>query len=85
MRNVQGVVRVAVTETRDGSTSFEVDSEKGSDIRRGLAHAVVGAGHGLLELRPMRMSLEQVFLSLTTEESEEREAAEAPQEALAND
>ena len=32
----------------------------------------------------MRMSLEQVFLSLTTEESEAREA-EAPQEALAND
>ena len=31
------------------------------------------------------MSLEQVFLSLTTEESDEREAAEAPQEALAND
>jgi ABC-2 type transport system ATP-binding protein len=79
MRNVQGVVRVAVTETRDGSTSFEVDSEKGSDIRRGLAHAVVGAGHGLLELRPMRMSLEDIFLSLTTEE-QSQEQAEQPAE-----
>jgi ABC-2 type transport system ATP-binding protein len=80
MRNVQGVVRVAVTEARDGSASFEVDSEKGADIRRGLAHAIVGAGHGLLELRPMRMSLEDIFLSLTTEEQSQEEAAE--QEAV---
>src|SRR4030095_3766487 len=76
MRNVQGVVRVSVSEARDGSTAFEVDSEKGADIRRGLAHAIVGAGHGLLELRPMRMSLEDIFLSLTTEEQSQEEAAE---------
>jgi ABC-2 type transport system ATP-binding protein len=76
MRNVQGVVRVNVSETRDGSTGFEVDSEKGADIRRGLAHAIVGAGHGLLEMRPMRMSLEDIFLSLTTEEQSDEEAAE---------
>jgi hypothetical protein len=28
----------------------------------------VGSGWGLLELRPTRMSLEEIFLSLTTEE-----------------
>ena len=28
-------------------------------------------GWGLLELRPMRMSLEDIFLSLTTEETAE--------------
>ena len=76
MRNVQGVVRVNVSETRDGSTSFEVDSEKGADIRRLLAHAIVGAGHGLLELRPMRVSLEDIFLKLITEEPTQEEAAE---------
>ena len=53
---------------------FEVESEKGADVRRELAAAVVGAGWGLLELRPMRMSLEDIFLSLTTEEK----PAEAP-------
>ena len=31
--------------------------------------AVVTSGWGLLELRPMRMSLEEIFLSLTTEEA----------------
>jgi ABC-2 type transport system ATP-binding protein len=38
-------------------------------VRRDLARAVVGAGWGLLELRPTRMSLEEIFLSLTTDES----------------
>ena len=43
-------------------------SERGRDVRRDLAAAVVTHGWGLLELRPMRMSLEDIFLSLTTEE-----------------
>ena len=55
---------------RDGIVGFEVDSEQGRDVRRELSRAVVSNGMGLLELRPMRMSLEQIFLSLTTEESE---------------
>jgi len=46
-----------------------VESEHGHDVRRELARAVVQAGWGLLELRPMRMSLEEIFLSLTTDES----------------
>jgi len=37
-------------------------------VRRDLARAVVTSGWGLLELRPMRMSLEEIFLSLTTED-----------------
>ena len=47
---------------------YEIDSEHGRDVRRDLSRAVVTSGWGLLELRPMRMSLEDVFLSLTTEE-----------------
>ena len=37
--------------------------------RRELARTVVANGWGLLELRPMRMSLEEIFLSLTTEDA----------------
>ena len=44
-------------------------ARRGRDVRRDLARAVVTSGWGLLELRPMRMSLEDVFLSLTTEET----------------
>jgi ABC-2 type transport system ATP-binding protein len=51
-----------------GPQAFEVESEPEVDVRRELAHAVVTRGWGLLELRPVRMSLEDVFLQVTTEE-----------------
>ena len=66
---VPGVTRVAITEGRNDILDVEIDSEKGVDVRRDLAATIVGRGWGLLELRPMRMSLEEIFLSLTTEES----------------
>jgi hypothetical protein len=40
----------------------------------------VGRGWGLLELRPMRMSLEDVFLKLTTQESDAPVQAEVAHE-----
>jgi ABC-2 type transport system ATP-binding protein len=69
LSTVPGVSRVAATTSREGIVEVEVDSEKGRDVRRDLAAVVVGRGLGLLELRPMRMSLEDIFLSLTTEET----------------
>ena len=74
---VAGVTGVTESERRGSSIGFEVASEQGRDIRRELAQAVVGSGCGLLELRPMRVSLEEIFLSLTTEESS-AQAAEEP-------
>jgi gliding motility-associated transport system ATP-binding protein len=71
LARIAGVRRVAATEKRDGVAAFEVESEKGRDVRRDLARAVVTNGWGLLELRPMRMSLEDVFLQVTTEEKPE--------------
>jgi ABC-2 type transport system ATP-binding protein len=68
LQRVPGVVRVQAADSHDHLASYEIDSERGRDVRRDLARAVVGSGFGLLELRPMRMSLEEVFLSLTTEE-----------------
>jgi len=66
LRIVPGVTQVRVAENRGVVTSLEIESETGRDVRRELAAAVVGRGWGLLELRPMRMSLEDVFLHLTT-------------------
>src|SRR4029078_6961262 len=57
-----------------GPLAFEVESEPEVDVRRDLARAVVTRGWGLLELRPVRMSLEDVFLQVITEEV----PAEAP-------
>ena len=66
---IPGTTRVSTTETRGTIVSYEIDSETGRDVRRELAAAVVNRGWGLLELRPLRMSLEEIFLHLTTEDT----------------
>jgi len=66
---VAGVTRVSESDRRGAAVGLEVESESGRDVRRDLAKTIVGNGWGLLELRPMRMSLEEIFLSLTTDES----------------
>src|SRR5512147_1893451 len=66
---VPGVTRIQASGRHDAAVGYEVESERGHDVRRELARAVVGAGWGLLELRPVRMSLEEIFLHLTTEET----------------
>ena len=68
LQAVPGVTQVAASEMRGTVTSFEVNSETGRDVRRDLAATIVRQGWGLLELRPLRMSLEEIFLHLTTED-----------------
>lgn len=64
-RAVAGVT--AVQQAGSGATvTLEVQSEQGRDIRRELASALVTQGFGLVELRNARLSLEDVFLQLTT-------------------
>ena len=78
LQRVPGVTRVVATAGHDGFAGYEVESQQGHDIRRDLARTVVSSGWGLLELRPLRLSLEDVFLSLTTEETPAPAAAAAP-------
>src|SRR5450759_2394029 len=68
LEHLTGITRVAEVDRQDGIVGYEVDSEPGHDLRRDIARAVVTSGWGLLELRPVRMSLEDIFLQLTTEE-----------------
>jgi ABC-2 type transport system ATP-binding protein len=63
---VTGVTRVVESDRHNSLVGYEVASESGHDVRRELAKTVVTNGWGLLELRPTRVSLEEVFLSLTT-------------------
>ena len=65
---IPGVTRVGLSEQRGTTGALEVETERGTDVRREIARTVVNRGWGLLELRPMRMSLEEVFLQVTTEE-----------------
>jgi gliding motility-associated transport system ATP-binding protein len=69
---VPGVMRVLAADAPATPGGFEVESERGADVRRELARTVVSRGWGLLELRPMRMSLEEIFLQVTTDEIAEQ-------------
>src|SRR5687767_11078535 len=80
LESVPGVTRVVQADRRDGIASYEVESDQGRDIRRELSRTVVTHNWGLLELRPLRMSLEDIFLSLTTEEA--AQAAPAVEEVV---
>jgi ABC-2 type transport system ATP-binding protein len=68
----------------DGATEFFVDGEVEHDVREALAGAVVQHGWGLREMNSIRMTLEDIFLRLTTEDevmsdelpSRDREGAE---------
>ena len=64
IESVQNVQRL------DGGV-FEVECALGADRREDIARLVVNQGWGLLELRPIRLSLEDVFLQLTTTDTDE--------------
>jgi gliding motility-associated transport system ATP-binding protein len=68
LRAVPGVRQVTVADKHTHFVGYEIESEMNRDVRRDVARAVVDRGWGLLEMRPMRMSLEEIFLQLTTEE-----------------
>ncbi len=65
LNSVAGVTRVVESDRRDSLVGYEVMSESGRDVRRELANTVVTRGWGLVELRPARVSLEEVFIALT--------------------
>jgi gliding motility-associated transport system ATP-binding protein len=60
-----------------------IESDLGTDVREHVARAVVEAGVGLLELRSVSMSLEDVFLKLVTQEDASTGQAGGAREARA--
>lgn len=63
VKKVKGARNVEVKP--DETVEFEFSS--GQDIRPQVAKAVVNAGYELIEMRPIGMSLEEIFLELTEE------------------
>jgi ABC-2 type transport system ATP-binding protein len=76
---IAGVARVVESDRRDGLVGYEVVSESGRDVRRDLANTIVTSGWGLLELRPARISLEEVFLTLTEVDEQQAPQPEGEQ------
>ena len=70
-----GVLGVEFQEKRaDGANVFRIESKGSADVAAGLARAVVRGGFGLTELSPLALSLEEVFVNLTTSEQTDGEA-----------
>jgi ABC-2 type transport system ATP-binding protein len=68
LEQVSGVSRVVMKDSKDGRLLFEVESLQGRHIRAEVARSVVNAGWNLSELRPVGLSLEDIFLQLTAAE-----------------
>ena len=69
IKEIEGVLRVE-SHKLDGSDAFSynVETELKKDVRGRLARKIVESGFDLLEMRTISMSLEEVFLQLTTKE-----------------
>ncbi len=62
----------SVQAKQDETVEFEFSS--GQDVRPQVAKAVVQAGYELIEMRPVGMSLEEIFLELTQDNSSGRKS-----------
>jgi len=67
-KQILDIPRVTAVRPGDGKDTLLVDSEVGADVRAEVARLVVERGYDLLELRPVEMSLEEVFRELTMTE-----------------
>jgi len=76
LETVSGVSRVVLKESKNGKLNFEVESLQGRIIRSELARTVVNSGWNLSELRAVGLSLEDIFLELTSTEKKKAAPAE---------
>ncbi len=69
LEKIQGVLGVQQSHL---TGVYEIETNQGTDRRTDVAAMVVQRGWGLLEMRPMSLTLEDIFLKLTTTEEAEQ-------------
>ncbi len=67
IKKIEGIKNIEVSIT-NSLTILEVETELGKDLREDIFNAIVKNGGIILEFRPVGISLEDVFLRLTTRE-----------------
>jgi ABC-2 type transport system ATP-binding protein len=71
LQQIPGVLKVnGEPAGGNGRVTATVEASPGQDVRSHIAAAIVGKGWPLFELRGVNLSLEDIFLQLTTEDSE---------------
>ena len=82
VRGLSGVSSVSVEtpdrEAQDREVLLFVETDKSYDVREDLFFAMARRGWPIVGMKTMDMSLEDVFLKLTTEETLEDETEVAP-------
>jgi len=68
LRNIKGLQEVTHTSGEETS-SYSIESTSGEDLREQISDLVLQNGWGLLKLQPIQMTLEEIFLRLTTTET----------------
>lgn len=64
IKGIAGVINI----TPKKDDGFEFETMSGQDVRPQVARAIIAAGYDLLELNPINLSMEDIFLQLTRDE-----------------
>jgi ABC-2 type transport system ATP-binding protein len=79
LRTIAGVLDVQ----QDARGVIQVEVSPGLEIRPQLASAIVTHGWGLLSMQKITLSLEEIFLELTTQEDDVVDATPVASDAVA--
>ncbi|MDE3169064.1 MAG: hypothetical protein KGL75_02890, partial [Acidobacteriota bacterium] len=69
LSQIPGAARVQVAAGANGHVSATIESAQGQDVRSQVATKIVEKGWPLFELRGLSLSLEEIFLQLTTDDA----------------
>ncbi|MCP4725942.1 MAG: ABC transporter ATP-binding protein [bacterium] len=70
LKGIPGIIDVSEDKSLDGNTGFLIESEVDIDVRKDISRTIFQNNWDLFELRAFGMSLEEIFLQLTTNEEE---------------
>ncbi|HEY7837043.1 MAG TPA: ABC transporter ATP-binding protein [Terriglobales bacterium] len=74
---IEGVLKAEFSHLRQEVGTWQLEVAN-AGVREEVARRIVGSGWGLLELRPIDLSLEEIFLSLTANQPEGQVEAPPP-------
>ena len=75
LENLPGVSRVESRDLNDNvNPTFHINYELNTDIRAAVSSSIIQHGWNLLEMRSIEMTLEELFLQLTTGVESETQA-----------
>ena len=78
VRGIAGVVRVQEMAASNGTARFVVESARGRDVRGEIFQLAAAQRWGLLELRQVGLTLEEVFMRIVAGEESEAAVPAAP-------